>query len=301
MVVINMTMASIGDAMRSRLDQEKYQELTAEILANPDIQAFIQAQAFQPDQVKISLSKFNEYLSEKAKFDAGQPTKIAGYEPILFNNEGYADVTYRATPETLAKDAELAKKRRVKLIGMPKTFAQIKWQDVFLDDANRLAAYQAIAAFIADFPNENGIYLYGQFGVGKSFMMGAMVNELAERGISSTLIHYPSFISDNAGLDALKWQANDIKKAQVLVLDDIGAESNNDWIRDNILQVILQYRMQENLPTFFTSNLSMAELEAHLAMTKKGDETWPAKRVMERVRKLSTEFRLEGENQRHGK
>jgi DNA replication protein DnaC len=53
-------------------------------------------------------------------------------------------------------------------------------------------------------------------------------------------------------------------------LDDIGAESNNDWIRDNILQVILQYRMQENLPTFFTSNLTMDELEMRLAMTKKG-------------------------------
>ncbi|MDN5468473.1 MAG: primosomal protein DnaI, partial [Lactococcus raffinolactis] len=33
---------------------------------------------------------------------------------------------------------------------------------------------------------------------------------------------------------------------------------------------------------------------------KKGDETWPAKRVMERVRKLSREFRLEGENRRNG-
>jgi hypothetical protein len=76
-------------------------------------------------------------------------------------------------------------------------------------------------------------------------------------------------------------------------LDDIGAESNNDWIRDNILQVILQYRMQENLPTFFTSNLTMDELEMRLAMTKKGMKLGPAKRVMERVRKLSREFRLE--------
>ena len=300
MVVNKMAMESIADAMANRLDVKKYQELTDKILENPEIQIFIQDNDFEPAQVTKSLSKFNEYLKEKAKFVAGEPTKIAGYEPILFNNEGFADVTYRATAETLAKEAEITKKRRVKLIGMPRDFANITWDDVLLDDANRVAAYQAVAEFIADYPNQNGVYLYGKFGVGKSFMMAAMANKLAEKGISTSLIHYPSFISDNTGFDELKWQANEIKKVQVLVLDDIGAESNNDWIRDNILQVILQYRMQENLPTFFTSNLTMDEIEMRLAMTKKGDETWPAKRVMERVRKLSREFRLEGENRRNG-
>jgi primosomal protein DnaI len=120
---------------------------------------------------------------------------------------------------------------------MPRDFANITWDDVLLDDANRVAAYQAVAEFIADYPNQNGVYLYGKFGVGKSFMMAAMANKLAEKGISTSLIHYPSFISDNTGFDELKWQANEIKKVQVLVLDDIGAESNNDWIRDNFFHV----------------------------------------------------------------
>jgi primosomal protein DnaI len=295
-----MAMESIAEAMANRLDWQKYQELTAKILENPEIQAFIKAQNFQTEQVNKSLSKFNEYVTEKDKFIKGQATKIEGYEPILFNNEGFADVTYRATAETLAKEAEISKKRRVKLVGMPKDFVNITWDDVLLDDANRVLAYQAVADFISDYPNKKGVYLYGKFGVGKSFMMAAMANKLAEKGVSTIMIHYPSFISDNSGFDELKWQANSVKKADVLVMDDIGAESNNDWIRDNILQVILQYRMQENLPTFFTSNLTMDELEMRLAMTKKGDETWPAKRVMERVRKLSTEFRLEGENRRNG-
>ncbi|MDU8930214.1 hypothetical protein V4HA_00144 [Lactococcus cremoris] len=30
------------------------------------------------------------------------------------------------------------------------------------------------------------------------------------------------------------------KASQVLVLDDIGAEQNNAWVRDSILQVIYQ-------------------------------------------------------------
>lgn len=299
MAVTEMAFDSIADGMKTRLDWDRYHQLSEKILENQEIQDFISKNDFQPLQVNKSLSKFNEYVTEKAKFVSGETTKIAGYEPILFNNEGFADVTYRATADTLAKEAELSKKRRVRLIGMPKDMVDISWDDVLLDDANRITAYQAVAAFISDYPNQGGVYLYGQFGVGKSFMMAAMANELAEKGISTTLIHYPSFISDNSGFDDLKAQANEVKKTEVLVLDDIGAESNNDWIRDNILQVILQYRMQENLPTFFTSNLTMLELEQRLAMTKKGDETWSAKRVMERVRKLSTEYALAGENRRN--
>lgn len=295
-----MAFESIADGMGARLDWDKYQQLSAKILENQDVQAFIAEHDFQSLQINKSLSKFNEYVIEKAKFKAGIETKIAGYEPILFNNEGFADVTYRATAETLAKEADLSKKRRVRLIGMPKDVINISWDDVLLDDANRIKAYQAVANFISDYPNQKGVYLYGQFGVGKSYMMAAMANELAEKGISTTLIHYPSFISESSGFDELKTKANEVKKVDVLVLDDIGAESNNDWIRDNILQVILQYRMQENLATFFTSNLTMVELEQHLAMTKKGDETWPAKRVMERVHKLSDEYLLAGENRRNG-
>ena len=61
-----MAMESIADAMANRLDVKKYQELTDKILENPEIQIFIQDNDFEPAQVTKSLSKFNEYLKEKA-------------------------------------------------------------------------------------------------------------------------------------------------------------------------------------------------------------------------------------------
>ena len=36
------------------------------------------------------------------------------------------------------------------------------------------------------------------------------------------------------------------------MIDDIGAESMTSWIRDDVLSVILQYRMQEQLVTTFS-------------------------------------------------
>ena len=84
-----------------------------------------------------------------------------------------------------------------------------------------------------------------------------------------------------------------------LDLDDIGAEQSTPWVRDEVLQVILQYRMQEDLPTFFTSNFNFEDLENIFAKGKNGnDETWEARRVMERIRYLAEETRLEGENRR---
>lgn len=148
-----------------------------------------------------------------------------------------------------------------------------------------------------------GLYLYGDFGVGKSFMVAALAHDLSEkRGVSSTLLHYPSFVIDakNAiGDGNVKTLVDEIKLSEVLILDDIGAEQSTAWVRDEILQVILQYRMQENLPTFFTSNFNFEELEQHFAKGKHGnDETWEARRVMERIRYLAEETRLEGVNRR---
>ena len=139
--------------------------------------------------------------------------------------------------------------------------------------------------------------------MGKSFMVAALAHDLSEkRGVSSTLLHYPSFVIDvkNAiGDGNVKTLVDEIKLSEVLILDDIGAEQSTPWVRDEILQVILQYRMQENLPTFFTSNFNFEDLEKHFAKGKNGnDETWEARRVMERIRYLAEETRLEGVNRR---
>ncbi len=250
------------------------------------------------DEIQRSYSKFYEYVREHEKFEKGEKRAADGYEPVLIMNHGYADVSYQTTNELAQQQAAQNLLRRMNIIGLPKDLKQVTLADIALDDVQRIKPYQALVDFITNFPKKKGLYLYGDFGVGKSFMLAAMANELAKKGISTTLLHYPTFISD-LDFDNAKVWVNEIKASQVLVLDDIGAEQNNAWVRDSILQVILQHRMQENLPTFFTSNLRMEELEQHLAETKRADEIWPAKRVMERVKYLAEEMQLEGTNRRH--
>lgn len=298
-------MESVGDVLKRQPSRFHYQDLVQKIMKDPDVAAFIQQESLTTEELNRSISKFNQYITERDKFLRGDTDYIAkGYKPILVMNHGYADVSYEETPELIAAEKEAAIKNRLKLINLPANLKQASLAQVDLDDLGRLPVFEKLLAFVEQYPTiRKGLYLYGDFGVGKSFMVAALAHDLSEkRGVSSTLLHYPSFVIDvkNAISDGnVKTLVDELKLSEVLILDDIGAEQSTAWVRDEILQVILQYRMQENLPTFFTSNFNFEELEQHFAKGKHGnDETWEARRVMERIRYLAEETRLEGVNRR---
>ena len=93
----------------------------------------------------------------------------------------------------------------------------------------------------------------------------------------------------------------EVMTTPLLLLDDIGAEYLTSWARDEILGTILQYRMDEELPTFFTSNLDLKQLEAHFANTSSGKEEIKARRMIERIKDLTNPFELVGESNRKSK
>ena len=298
-------MEKIGLAMphMNKVKQFDYQKLVQQILADPDIADFISREQLSPTEIQRSISKFNQYITERDRFLLEDQNYIAkGYKPILVKNEGYADVAYEETPELIEQEKLKNIKDRINLINLPSSLKDASFGQIDLKK-NRDEIFERLANFVADYPNyQKAVYLYGDFGIGKSYLMAALAHELSvERGASTTLVHYPSFVLDvknaiSSGL--VKDKIDQVKTAQVLILDDIGAEQSSPWMRDEILQVILQHRMQENLPTFFTSNFSFADLERHFANSKNGDETWQAKRVMERIKFLAKEVHLEGENRR---
>ena len=280
-------------------------DLTKQILADPRVASFIQEHGLSQDQIKRSLPKFNQFLVECRKVKEGDVTYIAkGYEPILTMNEGYADVTYKETRQLKEQQEQQAVSKRINLVSLPQSYRKITFADIALDDVARVDTFETLVDFVANYPSpdQKGLYIYGDMGVGKSFMLAAMAHELSEtKKVATTIIHYPSFAIDvRNGIkdNSVKEQIDAVKEAEVLVLDDIGAEQFSSWIRDDVLQVILQYRMIEELPTFFTSNYSFADLEAKLSNGRQGDETWQAKRVMERIRFLAKEVHLKGVNRR---
>ena len=89
-----------------------------------------------------------------------------------------------------------------------------------------------------------------------------------------------------------------LEDVDLLLIDDIGAEKVTEWSRDEILGTILQHRMNNYKTTFFTSNLTMEELESHLIMNSNTDEIVKARRIIERICQLTEDMELLGENKR---
>ena len=171
-------------------------------------------------------------------------------------------------------------------------------KDIFLDDKKRIPIIKALKEFIDNYQenkNIKGIYLHGSFGSGKSYMITALFNELAKKGNKSTIIYWPEFLrSLKAGFSLGDYddKFETVKRSPILLIDDIGAEQITPWGRDEVLGSILQYRMLEHLPTFFTSNLNLNDLETHLSESKNNTDQVKARRIIERIKQLSDSMEL---------
>lgn len=301
---------SIEKSLKKNNMTDKLERIMEEVLSDKDVQVFVETHRdkLTDDDILKSSAKLYEFVKEKEKFQLNDLSMFApGYEPRLFLNHHFIDVTYVPTENLLKEQAEAEIKNRVKAMAMPKDVREAELSDFELT-AERKESMAAAIDFVQAYDQnpkafQQGLYFQGAFGVGKSYLLGAMANTLAERGYRSTLVHFPTYVVEMKQAiqtDQVAQKLDAVKKAPILMIDDIGADAMSSWVRDDILGVILQYRMQEQLPTFFSSNFSMERLETeHLRYSQRGeDEPLKAKRIMERIRFLSREISMTGENRR---
>lgn len=307
-------MRSINDTINSIMGGQSkspsYQELVKAAFQDPGVQKFLRQHRDEltNEQMRRGTAKIYEYHHEKQLIDRHQSGVAPGYFPKLVVNAGQIDVVYVPSEQLKAEQEALEIRQRVKTVRMPKFIRHASFADVKPDSATKTEALRAAVDFSNNYQPGTfrpGMYLSGPFGVGKTYLLGATANALAKRGIVTTMVHFPSFAVEMKG--AIKDGSVDerrevIQRTPVLMLDDIGADSMSAWVRDDVLGVILEYRMQEELPTFFSSNFTMDDLEKqHLSIDAQGaQEPMKAQRLMQRIRFLSREYPISGENHREG-
>ncbi len=163
----------------------------------------------------------------------------------------------------------------------------IKWLDTFYENFD-LGKIQ------------KGLYLHGNFGSGKTFLTSAFLHELEEKkNVRVEIIYITDLIRDLKDdffefADKMDWYC----KVDVLMLDDLGAEKVTDWYRDEVLGPLLQFRMSQGKTTFFTSNLTIEELEKHLSLFNSPDDKVKARRIIERIKYLTVDMELVSESRR---
>ncbi|MEE3343442.1 MAG: primosomal protein DnaI [Bacilli bacterium] len=205
----------------------------------------------------------------------------------------------------LKNEEENKYKKNIYLFEIPKEIKEASMKNIHLDDSERYDIIKWLKNFIDTYEAKKGmkgLYLTGNFGCGKTYLISACLNELAKKDHKIAIIYYPEFLrslkesfGDN---EEYNEKFNFIKKAELLLIDDIGAETMTEWSRDEVLGTILQYRMQEGLTTFFTSNLSINDLEEHFSISSKGIEKVKAKRIIERINQLTIEKLMVSANKR---
>jgi primosomal protein DnaI len=301
----------LGKMMDANKMNQTYQDIMKnQVFKDPDVKKFIadNKDALDKTAIERSASKLYEFVSEKKKTEKPDEGLAPGYVPKLILNNHRIDVTYEPTPELVNKRAEEKIKNRIQSVYLPKDLKNASFESFEVTKKRQVALERAMTFIESYIDNpkgfHKGLYLHGAFGVGKTYLLGAIAHELSEQGYSSTIVHFPTFaveMKNSIGKNTTEDKLDSFKRAKLLMIDDIGADSMSSWIRDDVLGVILQYRMQEELPTFFTSNFNMNQLEnEHLAMSQRGEnEPLKAKRIMERIRFLTEEVEMSGENRRH--
>lgn len=202
-------------------------------------------------------------------------------------------------------DARNKYKNNIYLFEVPKEIKEASMKNIDLDDPDRFQIIKWLKNFLDQYqPGKGlkGLYLTGNFGCGKTYLISAALNELAKKDHQIAIVYYPEFLrslkESFSDPDFYNEKFKQIKRVELLLIDDIGAETMTEWSRDEVLGTILQYRMQEGLTTFFTSNLSICDLEEHFSVSTKGIEKVKAKRIIERIKQLTIEMTLVSENKR---
>lgn len=280
-----------------------------EMLSNPYIKEFVDKYHIPTTTVANKYYIFSDCFESltKCKNCKGLYTckqdKQGEMMTLGYDGDVYNDITYcKYYVEKLKKEKQIKSFVRSDI---PENYSEVFLDNIDIDDEG-IANLSLICYDILDGQSEKGLYIYGDLGVGKTYMCIALANSLVKKGEKVAFIKSNYFINEMRKLNITDSEEYEkvieaMKKVKYLFIDDIGSESVSAYSRDDVLFNILDYRMENKLCTIFTSNLSKEALLKHYTFDKNDNaSTVKAKRLLERIDILSDNYVLQGPNKRRG-
>lgn len=162
------------------------------------------------------------------------------------------------------KEKDLIEKKNNNLESMffPTKLMNASLNDFEITNEFRSDVIKAFSYLITNNINK-GLFLTGPNNQGKTYALVCIANEYKNIGKHVTLVFVPDLIRY---LRTLRFSPEienviySLKTTDVLMFDDLGIEIYDPWFSFEILTPILNYRLQEELITYFTSNYTIKEM-----------------------------------------
>ncbi|MBM3781495.1 MAG: AAA family ATPase [Acidobacteria bacterium] len=145
---------------------------------------------------------------------------------------------------------------------IPQRYSRCELSTFEHDTDSQRDAFRRASTFVQQFPSvDRGLLLYGPNGVGKTHLavgiLKAVMRTRGARGFFFETRELLKLVRDTYNRSVAETEMDvlgPVLKADVLVLDDLGAERTSDWVQET-LGLVVNTRYNERRPTIFTSNL----------------------------------------------
>jgi primosomal protein DnaI len=292
-------MKKIGEVLPQYKSKKSPDDRIEALLEDPIIRAFAIKNDLKHNVLLNGINNLISFQEQKAicnQCKGLHECKLAytGMTPKLNYYEQEISLDYEKCRHNTKED----RKGKIDALYIPRKVFDADLSDLDLIGQTRKDIHQYMLRFLSKYTRSTpmkGMYLSGMFGTGKTYILACMANELEKLGFKITFAYYPDLVRElksSIGKGDLEERIAALKTAEVLMLDDIGGESPSGFIRDEVLGPILQHRVLDELPTFFSSNIQLTELISAFMIDKTENEKTKSVRINERIRELSVEFKL---------
>ncbi|WP_234447153.1 ATP-binding protein [Virgibacillus salexigens] len=121
-------------------------------------------------------------------------------------------------------------------------------------------------AYIQSFDGKQNLLFTGNYGTGKSHLSVSITKKLMEQGYKCLFLSLPKLLTKIKQTYNTKGVTEDelleeIRRVDLLALDDIGAEQQTDWTTSKLFEILDD---RTGKATIYTTNLTSAALKEHM-------------------------------------
>ncbi len=286
-------------------DEDEKKDLIRTLKANAAVRKLMEKEQIPAELLLTRTYTFKRWLDQIEPCRGctsldGCRQKKTGYRMGL-TYDGILQETVETCPYQRIMDKKQSHLANYLVSDLGKEMACVSFENIDLSKEESPGYISAVAMATQACLSNQGVYLYGPMGTGKTYLAACASNYMAKNGKKAVFIHYPSFTERLSHLyrtDEHRTETDRMRFADILVIDDIGAEEVTDKNRSVLLSV-LDSRMQNHKMTWFTSNEDFKSLLNHFIVTNKGSDTLEAERILERIRVLGKPVYVSGKDRRH--